>query len=166
MERRGDEISHVPPDGEGGRKVYRLAKSGLWLEGGTLGFRHGEYLVADHALDDLREVVLRYGRDSSDWITFLVFFVLIGGFGAGLYFWAWRAGSILGWILCGLGAFVSLLILAAGFGIKSRWLVLKGKAGEVVYPLQEDAAIVEAFFAEMREHAKAAQLPTKFLIEK
>jgi hypothetical protein len=152
--------------GMGEDKLYQLPKSGLRLVGETLSFYEGESLIADHALQDLHEVVIRSRRDGGDAALFVFFGAILAASAAGLYFWAWRKESILGWTTCGFGAVISFLILCVGISVKSRILVLKTKSGEIVYPLKDDAPVVDAFFAEIREHAQAARLMVGFRIER
>lgn len=150
----------------GEQKLYQLPKSGLRLVGATLSRHEGDVLVADHSLGDLTEVVLRSRRTGGDAFLFLLFGGLLAASLAGLYFWAWRAGSVVGGVVCGLGAFLNLLMLTVGATSRSLFLVLKGKSGEVSYPIQDDESAAQAFFAELREHAQTDRLIVGFRIDR
>ena len=147
-------------------KIYQLPKSGLRLVGTVLSRHEDDALIADHALQDLHEVVLQSRRDVGDAAMFVLFGSILAASGAGCYFWAWRKESPLGWLLCIAGALFSLVIICVGLGTKARVLVLKGKSGEVVYPLKDDETVIDAFFAEMREHAHAERLMIRFRVER
>lgn len=150
----------------GDEKVYQLPKSGLRLVGETLSRLEGDALIADHAFQDLHEVVIRTRRDPGVSGMAPFFGAILAAFGAGMYFWAWRKESVAGWVVCICGAFVSVVFVLVGLTTKTRFLVLRSKAGEVVYPLTDDPPVVDAFFAEIREHAHAARLIVGFRNER
>ena len=147
-------------------KVYQLPKSSLKFSGTTLSRHDGTTLVAAHSLADLHEVVLRYGRTEGDVFLFCFFGTLLALSGAGFYFWGWRAGSMLWEILFGLSSFFALAVLGMGLTSRALFLDLRGKLGELTYPVSDDAVTAEAFFAELREHAQAQRLIIAFRIQR
>ncbi len=147
-------------------KVYELPKSSLKFSGTTLSRHEGGALVADHSLADLHEVVLRYGRNEGDVFLFCFFGTLLALSGAGFYFWGWRDGSTLWQILFGLGGFLCLAVLGLGLSSRTLFLDLRGKLGELTYPISDDAVTAEAFFSELREHAQAQRLIIAFRIQR
>jgi hypothetical protein len=147
-------------------KLYQLPKSGLRFSGTTLSRHEGDALVADHSLSDLTEVVLRSRRTGVDFFLSFLFAGLFAGSVAGLYFWGVRAGSVPGWVVCGLAAFLTFLMLIVSLTARSAVLVLRGKAGEVSYPIIEERPVAEAFFSEIREHAQAQRLMIGFRVDR
>lgn len=147
-------------------KVYELPKSSLKFSGTTLSRHDGAALVADHALADLHEVVLRYGRNEGDVFCFCFFGTLLALSGVGFYFWGWRAGSMLWGTLFGLSGFFALAFIGMGLTSRALFLDLRGKLGKLTYPISDDAVTAEAFFAELREHAQAQRLIIAFRIQR
>jgi hypothetical protein len=147
-------------------KLYQLPKSGLRLSGLTLSRLEGETLIADHSLGDLTEVVLRTRRTAGDLFGVFLFGLFLAGAVAGVYFSGFRAGSVLGGSLFSVAAFILFIIFIGMLTSRSRFLVVRGKSGEVSYPIVDDEAVAEAFFSEVREHAHAQRLMIGFRIDR
>lgn len=147
-------------------KLYQLPKSGLRLSGLTLSRLEGDTLISDHSLVDVTEVVLRTRRSSGDLFGAGVFGLFLAGSAAGVYYWGFRLGSVVGGSLFSVAAFILMIIFIGMLTSRSHFLVVRLKSGEVTYPIADDVSVAEAFFAEMREHAQAQRLMIGFRIDR
>jgi len=150
---------------DGDSKTYRLVQSRLSLKDQILSWSDRDAVVADYSLAELTEATLRFRKTAGDWLGMFVFLLLTLVSGAGLVLWAFPAGSVLGWILCGLTGLISLLLTLGALSSKSARLVLRGKHGTIEIPLAEQRPVVEAFFGEMRERAALGRFMMSFRTE-